>query len=70
MQKTKLESGPAKKCQDFHEQAVCISELANWQGVTNHWTEVDWTVLDSQKRQKKVNKPLEAKLSIHIMTSS
>jgi len=31
MQKTKLESGPAKKCQDFHKQAVCISELANWQ---------------------------------------
>ena len=29
-------------------------------GVTNHWTEVDWTGLDSQKRQKYVNKPLEA----------
>ena len=31
MQKTKLDSGPAKKCQDFHKQAMCISELANWQ---------------------------------------
>ena len=29
------------------------------------WTGLHWTGLDSQKRQKKVNKPPEAKLSIH-----
>ena len=36
-----------------------------WMGVTNHWTEVDWTGMDSQKCQKYVNKPLETKLSTH-----
>ena len=33
---------------------VCYIALLSAQamGVTNHWTEVDWTGLDSQKRQK------------------
>ena len=30
-------------------------------GVTNHWTEVDWTGLDSQTNKKYVNKPTETK---------
>ena len=33
-------------------------------GLTNHWTEVDWTGQDSRKCQKYVNQPPEAKLSI------
>ena len=33
-------------------------------GLTNHWTEVDWTGRDSRKCQKYVNQPPEAKLSI------
>ena len=30
MRKTKPENRPAKEYQDFCEQAVCVSQLANW----------------------------------------